>query len=493
MRHLRALSILFVLSCSFALAQQSSSRLNAVIAQAQKDSPVGEDLRVLTDEIGGRVPNTPAMAKAVQWGMAAFKQAGADSVHVENFTIPSSWAEGPTSMKITAPNEFKVRVVSMGWTPAFTQPGPVRVVDVGAGKAADFQKAGDVAGAVVLVHSNILKSWADLFDEYERAPETIDLAIKGKAVAMAFISSREHDILYRHVNISPGQITKIPMVLVAREDGERIARLLAAGKKVMTSLSVPNKVGPAFQAQNVVAEIKGSEKPEEFVILGAHLDSWELGTGALDNGVNCALVIDALKAIKASGVKPKRSIRFILYSGEEQGLIGSREYEKQHRGEINNAVAQVIFDTGIGAVTGYTINGRPELVSSTTRLLSPLQSFGVKEHTTEPFLGTDHVHYMLQGVPTFVANQDEANYLVNYHASSDTYDKVDLNQLRKHVVIAAGTIFALADMPERIGKRMSAEEVDKMVQSTELARRLKLFDEYVEYEEIAAWRRKNGN
>src|SRR5262249_58613120 len=167
------------------------------------------------------------------------------------------------------------------------------------------------------VHSKVILAWPDLFEEYMKAPPIIDAAVKARAVGIAFISSREHDILYRHCNSGHGEIDRIPQVLIAREDGERISRLLAAGLPVAADLSIPNKVGGSIQVANVVAEIKGTEKPDEFVILAAHLDSWDLGTGALDNGCDAALVIDALRAIKAAGLKPRRSIRFILFTGEE--------------------------------------------------------------------------------------------------------------------------------------------------------------------------------
>src|ERR1019366_6646785 len=127
--------------------------------------------------------------------------------------------------------------------------------------------------------------------------------------------------LYRHINTTTGNIDVIPQVLLAREDSERIARLLGHGEKVQMSLAIPNRVGPAITTHNVVAELKGNELPNEIVILGAHLDSWELGTGALDNGCNAALVIDALRAIKTAGIRPKRTMRFILFSGEEEGLL----------------------------------------------------------------------------------------------------------------------------------------------------------------------------
>ena len=208
---------------------------------------------------------------------------------------------------------FPVRAVSVGWAPALAASKHVPIVDVGEGTAAEFAKVGDIAGRLVLVHTKILATWDDLFGEYERAPAIIALAVKGKAKAIAFMATRDHKIVYRHTNSVAGEIDALPQLVIAREDGTRIARLLAAGTPVWADLSIPNKIGGPLKTWNVVAELRGSEKPDEFVVLGAHLDSWELGTGALDNGCNAALVIDALRAIKASGLKPRRSIRFILF------------------------------------------------------------------------------------------------------------------------------------------------------------------------------------
>ncbi len=324
----------FSFSCLAATTPADTNEANLVIQAALQPSPLENNLHRLTDEIGGRVPGTLGMQHAVAWGVQAFTAAGADSVHTEGFTIPNSWSEGATEMNATTAYQvdaskvgggtvlspFRVRAVSVAWAPALAAVKHVPMVDVGVGTAADFTKAGDICGKIVLVHTVVLKTWDDLFAEYTNAPPVIDLAVKGKAKAVAFMATREHDILYRHTNASAGEIDKLPMVIVAREDGERIARLLAAGNLVWADLSIPNVIGGPIKAANVVAEIRGSEKPEEFVILGAHLDSWELGTGALDNGCNAALVVDALRAIKASGVKPRRTIRFILFSGEEQGL-----------------------------------------------------------------------------------------------------------------------------------------------------------------------------
>src|SRR6266849_2268601 len=355
-----------VLLCA-AFAQDPSDRL---IGEALKLSSLETNLRRLTDEIGGRVPGTPAMQKAVNWGVQAFNAAGADSVHTEKFTIPFSWAEGDTQMSVVTPEQFKVRVVSVAWGPALAAQQHVPVIDVAEGTAEDFAKAGNLAGAILLVHSQEMRKWDDLFAEYLKAPPIIDRAVQAKAMAIAFQSTRPYDLLYRHTNATGGEIDRLPMVMVAREDAARTARLLASAQKLYTDLSLPPHIGGPITAENVVAELRGSEKPDEFVVLGAHLDSWELGTGALDNGCNAALVIDALRAIKASGLRPRRSIRFILFSGEEEGMVGSRAYTVAHNAELDKTAGVVIFDSGIGRVTGFSLGGRRDLVDATAAIRS---------------------------------------------------------------------------------------------------------------------------
>ena len=480
------------LTCLAAAPGSDSSR---IISEALKSSDLEANLRHLTDEIGGRVPGTPAMQRAVQWGTDAFKVARADSVHTEDFTTAASWAEGATQMSVSASGtavdatlssipkvEFRVRAVSMAWAPALATVRHVPMLDVGTGSAEDFKKAGDVSGKIILVHSDVLKTWADLFGEYLKAPPVIDVAVKGKAKAIAFIATREHDLLYRHTNSTNGEIDRIPMVLIAREDGKRIGRLLSSGHPVWADLAIPNRIGGPVTASNVVAEIRGSQKPDEFVILGAHLDSWELGTGALDNGCNAALVIDALRAIKASGLHPRRTIRFILFSGEEEGMLGSHAYVKAHANELDKAAAVVIFDSGTGKTTGFSLGGRKDVVNTATQIVAPLKQFDATALTTDAEWGTDNFDFMLEGVPTLVANQEEANYLVNYHASSDTLDKVDMPQLKKHVAEAAEITFAIANASERLGPRLNRPQIEQTLRETRLDEQLKIFGIWKDWE-----------
>ena len=461
-------------TCSGTETSLCDEALPKVIANALGPSPLEENLRRLADEVGGRVTGSPAMARAVAWGVAAFRQAGVDSVHTEKYTIPLSWSEGATRLEILAPMPFPVRLVSVGWSPP-TPAGGIEavVVDIGEGSEADFAAAGASAkGAILLAHSGLLRTWDDLFNEYLRAPAIIDRAVRSGASAILWMSTRERELLYRHQNTLTGELDRLPQAIVAREDAERLARFLAAGRKVRVRLVMPNHIGGPVEQENVVAEIRGREKPDEFVLLGAHLDSWELGTGALDNGCNAALVVEAARAIAAVGRRPRRTLRFVLFSGEEQGMLGSWAYARAHRNEMDRAVAVVIFDEGIGRVTGYSLGGRRDIEAGVREVLKPVESWGATRHTPDAFIGTDNFDFLIEGVPTLVANQEEANYLPNYHATSDTFDKVDIRELKLHTALAAVTLFGIAERAERLGKRQTRAEVEALMKETGLDKQM---------------------
>jgi len=462
-------------ACSATELSSCAAAAAKILPQVLGDSPLAENLRRLTDEAGGRVTGTPQMAKAVEWGVAGFRAAGVD-VHTEKYTLPVTWSEGDTRLELLGPAQFPVHVVSTGWSPPTTAGGiEAAIVDIGSGSEQEFARAGNIKGAILLAHSEIGSTWADLFDEYLRPPAIIARAVQGGASAILWMGARERLLMYRHTNSLVGRIDKIPQAVVAREDAMRLARAVAAHLgQVRARFNMPNKVGGPVDQENVVAEIRGREKPDEVVILAAHLDSWELGTGALDNGCNAALVIEAARAIKATGFLPRRTIRFILFSGEEQGTVGSYGYVTAHRAELDKIRAVIVYDTGSGRVTGYSLGGRKDIEAGVKEVLKPLDSWGATNHTADASFGTDNFDFLLEGVPNLVANQEISNYLVNYHAASDTYDKVDIRELKLNTALAALTAWGIADRAEPLGKRLSRAELDVLVKETGLDQQMKV-------------------
>ena len=461
-------------ACSAVEASSCAQAAAKILPQVMGPSPMEENLRRLTDEIGGRVTGSPEMAKAVEWAVAAFRAEGVE-VHIEKYALPVTWSEGETRLELLGPVKFPVRLKAEGWSPATPAGGiEANLIDVGYGTEDDFARAGStIKGAILLVRSDIGSTWADLFNEYLLPPEIIRQALQGGASAILWMGARERLLLYRHTNSLTGAIDKIPQAVVAREDAMRLERMAAASPgKMRVRLTMPNKIGGPIEQENVIGEIRGYEKPDEAVILGAHLDSWELGTGALDNGCNAALVIEAARAIKATGLLPRRTIRFVLFSGEEQGTIGSYEYVKTHRAELDKIRAVITFDAGIGRVTGYSLGGRRDIEAGVREVLKPLESWGANNHTYDASFGTDNFDFLLEGVPTLVANQEEANYLPNYHAASDTLDKVDIRELKLHTALAALTAWGIADRTEPLGKRLTRAELDALVKETGFDRQM---------------------
>jgi carboxypeptidase Q len=445
-----------------------------IIENALGESPLAENLRRLTDEIGGRVTGTPEAARAVAWGVASFRDAGVD-VHTEKYTIPATWTEGATHLDVLSPAPFPVHLVSVAWAAGTPGNGlESGVVFAGEGTETDFARIGSSArGAILLVHSESLRTWDDLFQEYMNAPGVISRAASVGAVAILWMSTRERMLLYRHANSYYGKIEALPQAIVAREDALRIEHFLAAGQSVRVRLAIPNRIGGPVEQENVIAEIRGREKPDEWVLLGAHLDSWELGTGALDNGCNAAMVIEAARDILRTGIRPRRSIRFVLFTGEEQGMLGSWAYVRAHRAELDRARAAIIFDEGIGRVTGYMLSGRREIEDGVRDALKPLESWGATRHVMDAPLGTDNYDFLVEGVPTLIANQEEANYLPNYHTASDTLDKVDFLQLKINTAIAAVTAFGIAERAAPLGPRQSRAETEALLKTSGLEQQMK--------------------
>jgi carboxypeptidase Q len=478
-------------ACSATDASSCAQAAAKILPQVLGPSPMEENLRRLTDEIGGRVTGSAEMAKAVNWAVAAFRAEGVE-VHTEKYSLPVTWSEGETRLEVQGPVSFPIRLKTEGWSPATPAGGiEANLVDIGYGTEDDFARAGStVKGAILLVHSDIGSTWADLFNEYLRPPEIIRQSLKSGASAILWMGARERLLLYRHTNSLTGVIDKIPQAIVAREDATRLARTAAAYPgKVRVRFNMPNKIGGPIEQENVVGEIRGYEKPDEVVILGAHLDSWELGTGALDNGCNAALVIETARAIKATGLLPRRTIRFVLFSGEEQGTIGSYEYVKAHHAEMDQIRAMITFDAGNGRLTGYSLGGRRDIEAGVREVLKPLESWGANDHTVDASFGTDNLDFLLEGVPNLVANQEVANYLVNYHAASDTLDKVDIRELKLNTALAALTAWGIADRTEPLGKRLTRAELDVLVRETGLDQQMKLLGYWDAWESGARGRK----
>jgi hypothetical protein len=450
--------------------------------QAFSDPAILTDLHELCDGIGGRPTGSAACNRAIEWAAAKFKQAGADSVATETFSVPKLWMAESAEAECLAPERFTLRLAAAPYSASTAGAIEARLVDAGEGTSEAFAKLGAAArGAVALVTSKEMKTMDDLFAEYFRNGTMVEAARKAGVAALLLQSTRPHGLLYRHPLAMANEPYAVPAAVVSREQAGRLARLAASGD-VRVRLRLTNKTGGAFESRNVIADIKGRERPDEVVLLGAHLDSWDLGTGAEDNGANSAMVIQTLRAIKALGLKPRRTIRFALFTGEEQGMYGSAGYVARHSAEMDKHNAVVIFDIGTGRTTGFFLNGREELRRPLEKALAGVAGLEASENPIDGIDGTDNFDFLLAGVPNLVANQDAAPYLPEYHAESDTVDRINARELRANTAIASALVWWLAEDPERFGRRLSRDEVTRLLTDTKLDAQMKAFAQWDDFQ-----------
>lgn len=471
---------LVALVCLLGLAgfvppQQKKSDVDRLVAALLGETPMIADLQQLTDEIGGRPTGSEANLKSVEWGMAKFREAGV-TARKEAFKMPRLWLERSTQVEISGDASLRPRAVAMtfsiGTSPdGFTAP----LVDGGHGSDDDFARLGETAkGAFVLVETEVLLDIAGLFREYAEAVGVERRAFAAGAAGVVYMSSRPQGLLYRH-NASLGPQNKHPMLVIEREGAMRALRLLRQGKKLSLTAKIDVQDGGEYESYNVIGEIRGAEKPDEVVVIGAHLDSWGLGTGANDNGCNVSMLIDIARQMQRLGIKPRRTIRFVLWNGEEQGLVGSWRYTQQHEAALDKHVMAGSIDIGSGRITGFFTNGRAELLPVLDQVLKPVSGLGPFVNINAPVVGTDNYDFMMQGVANLVGNHEAYNYGPNYHAESDTYDKVDLRQLRINAAVVAAVVYGFAQI-DVTWKRQTRAEVQALIDNTDLGAQMDFFN-----------------
>lgn len=474
--------------CFAANAQQSAPALDGTakaltgIAGAGAMQPRAFDfLTELSDDIGARVTGSPAAGQAVEWGVAKMKAIGLENVHSEPWKLSHGWTRISAEAELVAPIHRKLMVDSLGWVGS-TAPGGVEaeVVPVNSYQLADELKnnSGNWRGKVLLMiqkgdaPKDRMEAFAKFGDFLKAAHTAGAVAIIGgqggaKATGMhlTHTGALGFDAYY-----------EIPVVSMAAEDQEQLERYLERGKIPRVRINVQNRVtaGPVDSA-NVVGEIRGTENPEQIIVVGGHLDSWDLASGSTDNGAGATVTLGAADAIVKSGFKPKRTIRFVLFTGEEEGLLGSLAYVKTHQSDMSNYVAALILDSGQGPVVGFQMGGHEDIIPEVKSFASTLQSFGKIDVDNEVEFGTDTGPFTLAGLPGINLNQDSPDYKYTHHSPVDTLDKVQPDILDRNATIMALAAFWIADRPERLASPWPSEKTAKMLVDQHQDRILKAF------------------
>ena len=427
-------------------------------------------LKVLTDEIGPRLTGSEAYRRAAEYCGGVFRTYGLTNVHLESFETPG-WLPGQASAETLGSPAKELRVDTLGLSVNTPVEGlAAEIVDVGHGTEQDFERMGPaINGKIVLAG---LKDPSDR-SEVTRGWRKIQLAAKRGAVACLIISPTKGGVTRMGVS-AYYEPAPIPGAAIAYEDGLWLRRRLEDGKPVKIRILIRNKFPGNVRTDNVVAEIKGREKPEEVVILGAHLDTWFTGPGAADNALGVSIAMETARILSLPGLAPKRTIRFILFGGEEEGLLGSFEYAKAHEKELDNVALMVNLDM-VGMMSPRVVSpyGACAIGDQLLDLLPILGGLGITQVESRHPFDSDDFCFVANGVPALGIYGNEIRDMNWYHSYADTFDKIEVDKLNLNTAAVATVVHCAASRSEPMGKHLSRTEVIRYFEEKKLTRSLK--------------------
>jgi Zn-dependent M28 family amino/carboxypeptidase len=514
-----ALSLVLSLLTLPALAQNGSGDLlTRIRTEAMERSQIMKTMHMFTDLYGPRLTGSPNHKAAAEWAVRQMTAWGFENAHLEpwDFKHPG-WLNERLTAHIIAPVKDPLVCEVLAWTPSTKGVVQAKAVQLvlperptqdqlttffNSNKA---RVRGRIAligkAAVVPVNLNPpAKRSTDEQVQQRFGPNARPFAfpspsptptpapnapkpLTGREVATqldAFLKAngalvRVNDAgrefrQIRAFNNSTFDVDKvIPTVVMSNEDFGRITRILNDGTDVTLEFNIVNRVYPeGATSYNTIGEIRGSEKADEVIMLGGHLDSWHAATGATDNAIGCAIMMEAARILKTLGVKPRRTIRVALWSGEEQGLLGSQAYVKQHFGSFADPKpgyekfgGYFIIDSGTGRVRGASVFGPPEAANILREILSPFENDGVAGAVTSRSRrlgGSDNTSFNQAGLPGIGMGQDPIEYGTHtWHTNLDTYERIIEDDVKKDAMVVAWAVYQLAMRDEMLPRFSKSE------------------------------------
>jgi hypothetical protein len=423
---------------------------DVIIDHAITSNSAWETLAHLTDEIGPRLTGSRNAAVAVKYTTARFREWGID-VRDEKVMVPH-WVRGEERASLVSHNNQKIVLTALGGSVATPASGiTADVVEVSSYDELK-QLGAKVKGKIVYYNNpmdmELVRSGRS-FEAYRRAVEfrTSGAAHAAEYGALAAVIRSVGSASLRTPHTGAmrydANVPKIPTAAMAAEDAMLLHRLLAKGQKVRMHLVLTPKTLPDVESANVVAEIRGSEFPEEIVLVGGHLDSWDLGTGAIDDGGGVAMSMETLHLIKELGLTPKRTIRCVLFMNEENGLRGGRGYAAAHGKEKH--VAAIETDSGAAAPTGFDTTLKGDALAAFEAKAKALARVHADHFSTESETGADTSPLTDAGVIGFGFVPDPLHYFDYHHSPADTLDKIDPKDLSDDVAAVAAITWILAN------------------------------------------------
>jgi carboxypeptidase Q len=416
------------------------------------------ELRHLTDNIGPRISGSPQAQAAVDYVAGEMHALGAE-VTLEKTSVPH-WIRGAETGELVAwpgmtpETRQKVVLTALGGSVATPFEGltaEVAVVDSWAAlKALD---PATLKGKIILFNKKFDKqlaaqeggiyAYGDAV-QYRAAAPVAGASVGAAAVLVRSVGGADYRIPHTGMTMYSDGLPKIPAAAITAEDADLLANLASQGA-VKLHLTLNTQTLPDATSYNVIADWKGTEHPEQVVVVSGHLDSWDLGTGAIDDGAGVVVSMQAIHLLSKLGIHPKRTVRFIAWMSEEEGSEGAATYIKEHAGDVANHIGAIESDLGAGHPDGVLFAGKPELGAWLQPVAQALDPIGANTFRSSPETGEDINVLTEKGVPSFAPSQDGRFYFNYHHTPADTFDKVNPRELSENAAVMTVLAYALAD------------------------------------------------
>ena len=405
----------------------------------------------LTSEVGHRMAGSENDARGRAWAEARFKALGFDRVWTESVSFPV-WDRGFESAAMTTPEATKLMVTALGGSIGTPEEGISGELMLFESAAALIEaEPGAAAGKIAFINQKMERTRDGRAYGQAVIARVQGASAAAKAGAIAVLvrsigtdtdSNSPHTGTMRYDNTP----TRIPAAAVSHQDADRIEALLRDGQTVAISLQLGARVRQGeYQSANVIGQFDGREKPEEIVLLGAHLDSWDLGTGAIDDGAGVAITMTAAELIGQSANRPRRSIRVVAYANEEQGVFGGKAYGEAHPEAINTHVLAAESDLGAGRIWRFQTRFADHALPLADQIMTVLAPLGIERGDNEAFGGADISPLRNAGVPVVGLNQDATHYFDIHHTENDTIEQVNAEDLDQNVAAYVAVTWLAAD------------------------------------------------
>jgi len=430
------------------IAQRYGDAADRLIHAALADSAAWNRIAELTERFGPRFSGTPNLERAIDWVLAEMKKDGMQNVRGEPVMIPS-WVRGAESAELVEPRRQNLPMLGLGGSIA-TPPNGI-TAEVLVVSSWDDLKANSARaqGKMVLFNAPFTTYGATVQYRTNGAVE----AAKAGAVASLIRSVGPHSMRTPHTGGTRYDTTvrRIPHAAITTEDADMLARMQARGEKILVRLTMSAQMLPDAPSRNVIGEIVGREKPDEVVVMGGHIDSWDVGRGAMDDAGGVVVAWEAVRLMHKLGLRPRRTIRVVGWTNEENGLRGGNAYRDAHRAELNRHVAAIESDGGVFKPAGFGFTGSDAGFAIARQVGSLLERIGAGA-ITRGGGGADIGPIMQLGVPGLGLNVDGTRYFWYHHTEADTVDKLDPHDVALCVATMAVMSYVLADMEETLGR-----------------------------------------